>query len=404
MRASLAAILPDYMVPALIVDVAQLPVTANGKVDRAALLASVTHLQVERAASVAPRNEAERRVAAIWAELLGIDTPCVHDDFFALGGTSLLAVRLLNAISKRFGRQLPLASLLRHGTVAAQAALVQEAGASAREPLVPVREGNGPLLVAVHPVGGNVLCYRGLAEFLPAEMAVSAMQSPGNGETRTVASLAAAYVAALVRHAGARPIHLLGWSMGGVIAHEMAALLEEQGRAPVSLTLIDSWTGDAQAPAGSALAGYKLVESFVGDFLDGAPLPSGFAALRDLSPEAMVHGALALLRAAGSSAGELSAELFASLMAEHQANFNALINHRPRRVACALHQYRATRSAAFAHLIPFEAGCEPARRVEEDHFSIFARASLRRIVEAGPWLLSAPNAVAPLDVITKEIA
>jgi amino acid adenylation domain-containing protein len=237
-RAHLASVLPDYMVPAQFIPVEQLPVTANGKVNRQALADIATATPWAAGNRRVPHTAFERRLSRLWQQLLHVEQPGLDDDFFEQGGTSLLAVRLLNAIADEFGTRLPLASLLRHGTIAAQAALLAQGRGAwhGRDPLVVLREGHGDgALVLVHPVGGHVLCYRELAALVPEGVAVLALQSPGDGAAREVSGLAARYVESLAgRLFRTRRVHLAGWSMGGVIAHERARQLEAAGIPPLA--------------------------------------------------------------------------------------------------------------------------------------------------------------------------
>lgn len=121
LRASLKRRLPDYMVPAWIVILDKLPLTANGKVDRKALPDPRTLPGAGSDTSGPPRNELERTIAAIWADALEIPKVGIHDNFFDLGGHSLLIPRVHAAIQDRLGRELPMTDLFRHPTVAALA-------------------------------------------------------------------------------------------------------------------------------------------------------------------------------------------------------------------------------------------------------------------------------------------
>ncbi|HEX8905734.1 MAG TPA: phosphopantetheine-binding protein, partial [Longimicrobiaceae bacterium] len=123
LRAHLGATLPDYMAPGAFVTLDRLPLTANGKVDHRALPAP------ERAPErdhVPPTTPAEEVVARIWAEELGVERVGVHDNFFEIGGHSLLVARLFARIREAFPREIMLVDLFRHTTVAAQAAFVTE--------------------------------------------------------------------------------------------------------------------------------------------------------------------------------------------------------------------------------------------------------------------------------------
>jgi amino acid adenylation domain-containing protein len=128
LRAWLEARLPDYMVPHLYVQIGALPLTANGKVDRKALPAPEPARRPSRAPaseSDRPRSTTETRMARLWEEVLGVSPVGLDDDLFALGGDSLLALRLLDAIEKELGRRLPLGALFQEATVEKLAALVE---------------------------------------------------------------------------------------------------------------------------------------------------------------------------------------------------------------------------------------------------------------------------------------
>ena len=397
-RAHLALTLPDYMVPAQFVELDQIPVTANGKVDRKALADIVDALPPARREHRAPRNADERRLARIWQTLLHVDAPGIDDDFFELGGTSLLAVRLLNAIHQELGRSLPLASLLRHGTIAAQAVLIAagtESSPASRCPMVMLRAGEGSTLVAVHPVGGNVLCYRDLGAMAPVGMAVVALQSPGDGSPREVKALANRYVEALASHRLLhRPVHLIGWSMGGVIAQEMARQLEARGVAPQGLTLIDSYQA-CVGVGGTPPQSDELLCSFVRDLLGNAPIPADLAALGSLAPDQQPEAALVILRAAGVSAGTVSTHEFAALLGEYRANYEALVRHTPEPIRTPMRVYRARRQH-FPSLQVFaapEGSCvESIPMEEEDHYSIVQGSTLRNIVTVSLEPLAGPAA------------
>jgi len=385
LREHLARSLPDYMVPAQFIALEQIPVTANGKINRKALADIAAALPPAARQKRAPRSGDEQRLAGIWQRLLNLDEPGIDDNFFEQGGTSLLAVRLLNAIAAEFGHSLPLASLLRHGTIAAQAALLGDhAGAAAsRSPLVALRDGADSTLVVVHPVGGNVLCYRELTALVPDGMAVLALQSPGDGSPREVTELAARYLAALQgKLAEGRPLHLLGWSMGGVLAQEMARQLEAAGIAPLGLTMIDSWQS-ADSRSATQLSGYAALHNFVRDLLGSTPLPAAFADIEALEASQQPEAALTLLRAAGVAGGAMAVDEFSALLAEYQANYNALVRHAPQPIATPTRLYRATRSQRFPLLAGFAApdgGRLERVEMDEDHFSIFQGEALRNIV------------------------
>ncbi len=146
-RGALARRLPEHMVPAVFVALAALPLTAHGKVDRRALLRQGADLATRPADATAPRTPAEEVLAAIWRELLGVETVGVHDNFFRLGGDSILGIQVV-ARARRAGLVLTPRQIFEQQTVAALAEVarpVEEAAGSAEEhavgevPLTPVQ-------------------------------------------------------------------------------------------------------------------------------------------------------------------------------------------------------------------------------------------------------------------------
>ena len=127
----LAAVLPDYMLPSVFLELERLPRTATGKVDRNALPASDEVLGSD-SARVEPRNEIEARAAKVFAEVLGLERVDIHGDFFKLGGHSLLAMTLLSNLISQFEVDLPLASLFEYPTVAQIAPVIAELQAEGR--------------------------------------------------------------------------------------------------------------------------------------------------------------------------------------------------------------------------------------------------------------------------------
>ncbi len=253
--------LPSYLRPDGLAIVASFPVTANGKVDIASLPDPAEEPLVAAARPFAPPSgETEVRLAAMWAELLGLPSVGRDDNFFALGGHSLLALRLFSRISREFGRPLPLAALLTHPTVAGLASLL----ATQESPAVPVQGeskghlvslaegGAAPPLYCIHGGDGGVLFYRSLAERMPHDGPLHAIESRalssgGPIPETSVEETAAAYVKELLAVHPGGPLRLAGYSFGGVVAHEMACQLVAAGHEVDFLGLFD--TQNPTAPA-----------------------------------------------------------------------------------------------------------------------------------------------------------
>jgi amino acid adenylation domain-containing protein len=243
LRRALLARLPEPMVPSSFVVLDAMPLTATGKVDRRAL--------AERApdaapAAVPPRDRVELELLHLWEELLPERIFGVRDDFFALGGHSLLAMRLLARIERQLGRALPLSVLLEAPTIESLAAALRQGRAAASSPRVVLQrgaDGQRPLFL-VHPAGGTALCYLPLARHLGRAQRVVGLEDPNfarPGEPRFVVPEMVALYAEAVREAQPHgPYRLGGWSLGGVLAQELARQLEAAGEEVEHLLLLDS--------------------------------------------------------------------------------------------------------------------------------------------------------------------
>ncbi|HEX5725658.1 MAG TPA: condensation domain-containing protein, partial [Longimicrobiaceae bacterium] len=200
-------------------------------------------------------TETERVVLEIWRDVLDVPEVGLEDDFFDLGGHSLLGVRLLAQVKRRLKVTLPLTALFAHPTPAGLAAAVDGAG-KAREfhHLVPLGDpaaGTLPPLFCVHAAGGTVFRYRELAARLGPARPVYALQaagvSDGREPLRSVDLMAERYLEEVRRAQPRGPYHLAGWSAGGVIAVEMAHRLLAAGEEVAFVGLLDSSTPNAEA-------------------------------------------------------------------------------------------------------------------------------------------------------------
>ncbi len=204
LRRHLRAKLPDYMVPAHFVWLPAIPLTPNGKRDEAALR-QVRPVRTGAAGQVAPRDDHERTLVHMLADLLHLPDLGVHDNLFDLGATSITAMRLVVLMEERFGTAIPLSDFIVAPTVAELAERLRSAGStSAFDPLVAIRpEGTQPPLFFAHPMGGNVLCYVPFAKHLPPDQPFYAFQAAGadvgTEPVRGLEQLASDYIAAMRR-------------------------------------------------------------------------------------------------------------------------------------------------------------------------------------------------------------
>jgi thioesterase domain-containing protein/acyl carrier protein len=252
LRGHLAERLPEHMVPDLYVELEALPLNPAGKVDRAALPAPEREQAALEPAYLAPRDELEAKLAEIWREVLELDSVGVRDDFFQLGGHSLLAVRLASELEKMLGRKFPVATLFQAPTIEQLATLIRT-GADLGKSLVPIRPaGDGRRLYWTHPASGNVFTYQELSRELHESHGFRffGFQAQGlDGESAPydrVEDMAAHYVDELLEADPEGPYHLSGWSMGGVLAYEMAQQLRARGAEVAVLALLDTRVPDPQ--------------------------------------------------------------------------------------------------------------------------------------------------------------
>jgi amino acid adenylation domain-containing protein len=261
--------LPDYMVPAAFLWLNALPLTPNGKIDRGALSRALPETQKAGRAYAAPRTSAEEVLAQIWAELLKVERIGIHDNFFELGGHSLLAFRLMTIIKNRLDRDLPLASLFQDPTIVGLAKFLEKpVETPSSSILVPIQaKGSREPFFCMHPVGGQVICYAGLARELGTDQPIYALQSPNHSQSPvgTIEEMACLYIREIRRIQPCGPYRLGGWSMGGLLAFEMAHQLIEQGEKIGLLALIDSIPPAGFSGKHNSNGGSSMLERFAWD-------------------------------------------------------------------------------------------------------------------------------------------
>ncbi|MEX1118676.1 MAG: amino acid adenylation domain-containing protein [Terrimicrobiaceae bacterium] len=259
LRSELAEMLPEYSIPNTFVVLDHLPLGSNGKVDRMTLAQS-TGVELAFGGEDAPaRTELERRLVGIWQEILNKERVGIHDDFFALGGHSLQAARLVAEIEKLVGHRLSIAALFQSPTIASLVRrLADEQWAPAWSSLVPLQPlGSQPPLFLLHGWGGDVYGFLGLAKHLAPDQPVYGVQAVGldeNGSKHaSVEQMAAHYTAEIQSLQPEGPYHLCGYSLGGLIAYETAQQLHNQGQRVAVLALLDSTPVGPIPPALRAL-------------------------------------------------------------------------------------------------------------------------------------------------------
>ncbi|MPR35961.1 amino acid adenylation domain-containing protein [Salmonirosea aquatica] len=240
--------LPDYMVPSEFVLLPQLPLTPNGKIDRKALPKPENESQLAAPVVVRPQTKEEELVAAIWSDVLGLETINDTDDFFELGGHSLIAVQVMTRIEQETGKRLPLSTLFEYPTISKLAALLQtDKKATSWKSLVPIKPtGNKMPIYFVHGDGLNVLNFNSVANKMDSDQPVYGFQALGlDGQDEpldNMEDMAAFYVSELLEQNPTGPYALAGYSFGGYIAVEMARILYAMDKEIRLLGILDTDT------------------------------------------------------------------------------------------------------------------------------------------------------------------
>jgi len=318
-RAHVARTLPPAMIPAHLITVETFPLNASGKIDFKKLPAPVRKRSRGQEPAATPTESA---LAALYATVLGTAGPGVTDSFFDLGGTSLTAMRLVHMIGRETGVDLAVTEVFLHPSVRDLAASIDavKSGAArqtASGPLVELTEGAaGPPLFLIHAVSGTISAYPALAQELAAAFSVSGLQSPGldviDAIGASLTDLVADYMRRIRAVQPAGPYRLAGWSMGGVVAFEIARRLERAGADVGLLVLLDT---PFAIPAGHVPADDELAARFVADAmqslgLDAAAEGPGQFSAADAPDPAAVSAASQLAwladRLAGDAAGGAS--------------------------------------------------------------------------------------------------
>ncbi len=247
--------LPDYMVPAAFVILEKLPLTPNGKIDRQALPAPGENRQGTTVEPVAPRTPTEAALAKIWTELLGVQHPGIHDNFFALGGHSLMAVKMISEIKRQMNLDLPVRTLFQYPTIqdlsgilSAQnykikkrkSELIQlQPGKAGPELFFIIDEGSLGLFKLAHLLDKSLPIYASVVP-LP-EAALIASQKKQFATLPRMEDLAAGHVALIKSRPTTGPILIAGHCFGGILAFEIAHQLLASGIPVQSVLLLDTW-------------------------------------------------------------------------------------------------------------------------------------------------------------------
>ncbi|MGW0637097.1 amino acid adenylation domain-containing protein [Nocardia salmonicida] len=338
--ARLRTVLPTALVPAALITLDRLPLTANGKLDRAALpTPPATPYRP-------PRTPLQLMVATAFALACHLDAVGADDDFFAIGGNSLTGVRVSAELAESTNTPITVRWLYTAPTVAALAHRIEtyradaDPGADALATVLPLRTGGThPPLFCVHSAVPLAWCYTGLARHI-TDRPVYGLQAPtlsaadpgrtASGERAsvppprpddlTVDFLAATYATEITRRQPEGPIHLLGWSLGGQLAHATAVRLRAEGRDVATLAMLDSVVVPDYADPPPRPRMRDLLTHLLGDEPDDA----------DTLPDLSAEEAAAELAGAGASLGSgLTVEQLARLHEAYADGVRLAHGYRP---------------------------------------------------------------------------
>jgi amino acid adenylation domain-containing protein len=345
--------LPGFMAASSLMFLDKLPLTANGKVDRLALHDVAAHPEKVSTDGL-PRNDIEVALVEIWSSVLGVEQIGIRDNFFDAGGHSLLATQALSRIRRTMGVQLSLHTILTAPTIAELAEVVADMSVEAHgpgqgadtlsdpfAPVLPIRpSGTRPPLFCLPPALGLSLPYGGMAAHLGPEQPVFGLQAPNIGGQsefpESVEEVAGEYLDRIRTIHPNGPYHLLGWSFGGLLAHEIALRLQSAGAEVASLSILDS----RPAAAGdSAPTEQEMLTSFL--------LHAG---IHETIPDLTLTAVLDLVRRGSSRLGDLDEERLKRVFAV--MNNNALLAHRysPSRFTGPVRLFLATDGATEAEI------------------------------------------------------
>ncbi|MGW8649593.1 amino acid adenylation domain-containing protein [Nocardia salmonicida] len=388
------AALPSYMVPASLVLLPSLPLNASGKLDRKALPVPAFTTRAYRP----PTTPLQRAVAEVYAEVLGAGKVGLDDDFFELGGNSLVATKAISRLRTRVGAEVRVQWFFTDATVAALAERIdatQSAGGEhdltsdlesddalgvllAIRNRVPHGTEAGGALFCIHPMYGLSWCYAGLAQYIPARRPIFGLQSPALSEAGylpgTLAEMARRYAAEIRTQQPHGPYRLMGWSLGGVLAHAVATELQAAGEQVSLLAMLDSHP-DIDVPDFHTAVRDALAELGV-DI--SAALPA--AGVRELSEDALA----ALHAIIPANMAVLTPERVRRIYRSAVRSAELIAEHRPAVFRGRLEYFSALgHEAAAANWAPYVDGAVRDRPVAVVHDQM---TSPQALAEIGPRL------------------
>ena len=244
-RAGVLWVLPGYMVPNDFVQLDQLPITPNGKIDRKALPRPVPVL-IPKESQSGLVTKTEKMVAAIWKKALETDEISRDTDFFEAGGHSMIAIQVMTQLEKETGKRLPLSTLFTHPTVRELADLIcRDAKPENWKSLVPIQPNGSKMpLYIIHGIGLNLLNFSGMVSYMDPEQPIYGLQALGldgdDDPLDNMEAIAERYLSEVLDQNPDGPYAIGGYSFGGYVALEMARQLRKMGKEVKLLAMFDT--------------------------------------------------------------------------------------------------------------------------------------------------------------------
>lgn len=279
LKQELKSALPNYMLPANIVLLNSLPRLGNGKLDMQALGGIKAETILESAhTTVAPRDETELALLHIWKEVTKNSTISITDNFFDVGGNSLMAIELIGKINNRFASNLSISVLFEHNSIGSIARLIRSKNAvvPVSNSLVLLKKGSSETTIFfVHPAGGDILCYYDLAQCIADTTTVYGIQSSIAVNDSSIKAMATHYLEALKNKGLAGNFIFAGWSMGALVAYEMAVQLQQSENKTSQVIILDQKAPEYKLnPTTTLITPIERLAVFAGkvEQLVGAPM------------------------------------------------------------------------------------------------------------------------------------
>ena len=345
LREHLRERVPEHMVPAAFVELESLPATPNGKLDRAALPAPV-HAGAQLEADE-PRDYLEVQLIQLWEEVLGVEMIGATQNFFDLGGSSLLALPLFARINRLLRCDLPVSTLFEGATVRQMAEAIREqqrAEPEASSPVVPLQPGGSlPPLFVVHAADRGVMTYVNLVRHLGPEQPVYGVQDVGGDLGRPLAEIAADNVRAVRTVQPEGPYYLAGWSFAAYLVFEMASQLERQDQEVVFVGLLDSMTAGltlAWPETRNVGSPFRMAHTVAGRLR--RPFPVKQAELEGMDADQQIRYLVEALHANNAAPEGFGEEDLREMCGVMNARFRSLEGYVPGRFSGPLTLFRAS--------------------------------------------------------------